>query len=99
MSQRFLIRHFRRLVRRQEDYWNVALRFFDEIKSALPVDTLSVDIYITCNRKVIVLDLNPWGDPTDPLMFRDWNREITEPLGCLLVPPPCMISGDVNVSF
>ncbi|MEI3039453.1 MAG: hypothetical protein V8T90_10390 [Victivallales bacterium] len=99
MSQRFLIRHFRRLVRRQEDYWNVALRFFDEIKSALPVDTLTVDIYITCNRKVIVLDLNPWGDPTDPLMFRDWNREITEPLGCLLVPPPCMISGDVNVSF
>ena len=45
------------------------------------------------------MDLNPWGEPTDPLMYRDWNREVKEPLGCLLVPPPCMISGDVNVSF
>ena len=99
MSQRFLIRHYRRLVHRQEDYWNVAKRFFEEIKGLLPVDTLTVDIYITCKRKVIVMDLNPWGEPTDPLMYRDWNREVKEPLGCLLVPPPCMISGDVNVTF
>lgn len=99
MSQRFLTRHFRRLVRRQEDYWNVAKMFFEEIRSSLPVDTLAIDIYITCKRKVIVVDINPWGEPTDPLMFRDWNREIPEPLGCLLVPPPCMISGDVHVSF
>ena len=77
----------------------MAKQFFEEIKGLLPVDTLTVDIYITCKRKVIVMDLNPWGEPTDPLMYRDWNREVKEPLGCLLVPPPCMISGDVNVSF
>ena len=50
-------------------------------------------------RKVLVLDLNPWGEPTDPLMFRDWNRHVDAPLGCLLVPSPHTLSGDVNVSF
>ena len=99
MSQRHLVRHFRRLEGRKEEYWRVAQEFFREIKESLPVASLAMDVYITSNRKVLVLDLNPWGEPTDPLMFRDWNRHVDAPLGCLLVPAPHTLSGDVNVSF
>ncbi len=99
MSQRHLVRHFRRLEGRKEEYWRVVQEFFCEIKESLPVASLAMDIYITSNRKVLVLDLNPWGEPTDPLMFRDWNRHVDAPLGCLLVPSPHTLSGDVNVSF
>lgn len=99
MSQRHLVRHFRRLEGRREEYWRVVQEFFREIREILPVSSLVMDVYITSNRKVLVLDLNPWGEPTDPLMYRDWNRHVDAPLGCLLVPPPHTLSGDVNVSF
>lgn len=99
MSQRFLIRHFRRLEKRTGEYWEIANNFFDSIQPMLPVPDLAMDIYVTSRKKVIMLDLNPWGDPTDPLMMASWNRDLSTPLGCLIVPPPHMISGDVNVSF
>ena len=99
MSQRHLVRHFRRLEGRREEYWRVVQEFFREIRDILPVPSLAMDIYITSNKRVLVMDLNPWGDPTDPLMFRDWNRHVDAPLGCLLVPAPHTLSGDVNVSF
>lgn len=99
MSQRFLIRHFRRLEKRTDEYWNVANEFVNSISSQLPVPDIVIDIYITNRKKVIMLDLNPWGDPTDPLMMASWNRDLSTPLGCLIVPPPHVISGDVNVSF
>lgn len=99
MSQRFLIRHFRRLEKRTEEYWDLASEFVSSVREFLPVPDLAADIYITSRKKVILLDLNPWGDPTDPLMMASWNRDLSTPLGCLIVPPPHTISGDVNVSF
>ena len=99
MSQRFLIRHFRRLEKRTEEYWDLADEFIQSVSGLLPEQDIVVDIYITSRKKVIMLDLNPWGEPTDPLMMASWNRDLSAPLGCLIVPPPHMISGDVNVSF
>lgn len=99
MSQRFLIRHFRRLEKRTGEYWAIAESFVKSIETLLPVPDLAVDIYVTSRKKVIMLDLNPWGDPTDPLMMASWNRDLSTPLGCLIVPPPHTISGDVNISF
>ena len=99
MSQRFLIRHFRRLEKRTDEYWKLAEDFIQSISGHLPEPDIVVDIYITSRKKVIMIDLNPWGEPTDPLMMASWNRDLSAPLGCLIVPPPHMISGDVNVSF
>lgn len=99
MSQRFLIRHFRRLEKRTDEYWKLADKFIQTIEADLPEKDIVVDIYITSRKKIIMLDLNPWGEPTDPLMMASWNRDLTTPLGCLIVPPPHTISGDVNVSF
>lgn len=99
MSQRFLIRHFRRLEKRTGEYWNIAEKFVKSVEKNLPAEDLVIDIYVTSRKKVIVIDLNPWGEPTDPLMMGSWNRNLSVPLGCLIVPPPHMISGDINVSF
>ena len=99
MSQRFLIRHFRRLEKRTDEYWKLAEKFVQSVENVLPVKDIAIDIYITSRKKVIMLDLNPWGDPTDPLMMASWNRDLSTPLGCLIVPPPHTLSGDVNVSF
>ena len=99
MSQRHLVRHFRRLEGRRDVYWSLAQSFYQENKSSFPLKTFCADIYITSRKRVIVLDLNPWGDPTDPLMYLDWNREETQPLGCLLVPAPQTLSGEIQVSF
>lgn len=99
MSQRFLIRHFRRLEKRTDEYWKLADDFIQSISGLLPEPDIVVDIYITSRKKVIMIDLNPWGEPTDPLMMASWNRDLSVPLGCLIVPPPHVISGDVNVSF
>lgn len=58
-----------------------------------------MDIYITSGKSILVLDLNPWGDPTERLMLHSWEDDFSKPLGCLIVPPPHTLSGDVNVSF
>lgn len=99
MSQRFLIRHFRRLEKRTEEYWQLADDFIQSLSQQLPAPDIVADIYITSRKKIILIDLNPWGEPTDPLMMASWNRDLSTPLGCLIVPPPHVISGDVNVSF
>ena len=99
MSQYWLIRHFRRLEGRRELYWDLAKEFVGKVSWCLPVKDIVMDIYFTSSREIMVVDLNPWGAPTDPLMLRSWERDWTSELGIKLVPPPMKISGDVNVSF
>jgi hypothetical protein len=99
MSQYWLIRHFRRLEGIKGKLWERAQNFFDRISWALPVDTLVMDIYITSDNNVLIVDLNQWGVPTDPLLLRQWERDWEQPTGIVLMPPPTKIFGDVNVSF
>ena len=90
---------FRRLEGVRHSYWTQAADFVDKIAWLLPVKTLVMDIYFTSSGKILIIDLNPWGEPTDPLLVRDWNRDWSAPAGILLMEPPTRIHGDVNVSF
>lgn len=99
MSQYWLVRHFRRLEGRKEGYWSLAKDFVSRLSWRLPLRDLAMDVYVTSKGEMIVIDLNPWGAPTDPLMLRSWEQDWTQELGIRLIPPPHQISGDVNVSF
>ena len=65
----------------------------------LPVKTLVMDIYFTASGDILIIDLNPWGEPTDPLLLQSWERDWSVPAGIVLMDPPTRIYGDVNVSF
>jgi hypothetical protein len=65
----------------------------------MPALDLVVDIYITSDNNVLILDLNPWGGETDPKMLNTWDRDWEQEIGIVLMPPPTRINGDVNVSF
>ena len=99
MSQYYLIRHFRRLEGVKESYWEKAQKFVDEIIWLLPVKTLVIDIYFTSDNEILIIDLNKWGEPTEPLMLDRWDRDWATPAGIVLMPAPIPISGDVNISF
>lgn len=99
MSQYHLVRHFRRLEGVKKDYRKAADKFVDSIAWLLPMKDVVMDIYFTSARQILIIDLNAWGEPTDPLMLRSWDRDWSEPAGIVLMPPPTRISGDVNVSF
>jgi len=99
MSQYWLIRHFRRLEGRKELYWDMAKSFVASVSWCLPSADMAMDIYITSGKEIIVVDLNPWGPPTNPLMLRAWDQDWSREQGIRLISPPTTISGDVNVSF
>lgn len=49
----------------------------------------------------MIIDLNEFGLPTDPLLLKSWNinwYDVPEPK-LKLMPPPFRISGEVKVSF
>ena len=99
MSQYNLIRHFRRLEGIREELWKSAERWFAEIAWRLPVKNVVIDIFLNGDNEVHVIDLNPWGGPTNPLLLRSFDRDWSKVTGLVLMPPPMKISGDVAVSF
>ena len=99
MSQYWLIRHFKRLPARLERYWKSASELIERIAPDLPVRDLTVDIYFKKTGEILIIDLNPWGEPTDPLMYNTWERDWSQPGECLIVPAPHQVSGDVNVKY
>ena len=99
MSQYWLTRHFRRLEGVKEQIWEQVNEFFNEISWNLPAETFVMDIYMTSSKKFLIVDLNPWGEDTDPLLLGSWDRDWTKKEKLVLMPPPTKIFGDVNVSF
>ncbi len=99
MSQYHLIRHFRRLEGVKEKYWQMAEEWVGELFWRLPVKTLVMDVYITSGDEFLLIDLNPWGGETDPLLLNTWDRDWSKSSGIQLMAPPIAISGDVKVSF
>lgn len=99
MSQYYLIRHFRRLEGLKDKFLAKAEKFVDEIIWQLPVKTLVIDIYFTSDDEIMIVDINPWGMPTQPLMLDTWERDWSQFAGIVLMPPPISVSGDVNISF
>ncbi|MBQ9502364.1 MAG: hypothetical protein IJU70_09435 [Lentisphaeria bacterium] len=100
MSQYWLIRHFPLLDKNGKHYWNMARKLADDVVWQLPVSDFVMDIYITRDEDILIIDLNPWGPPTDPLLLRDWDRDdwMDRP-GLKVMLPPTKISGNVHVSF
>lgn len=98
-SQYNLDRHYRRLEGVRDKYWQLLLDFVNSNIWKLPVKTLVMDVYITSKDEILVFDLNPWGEPTAPLLLRSWERDWQEQGGLVLMDPPTAISGDVKVSF
>ena len=99
MSQYWLIRHFRRLPARLERYREKANELVQRISGQLPAPDCVMDIYFTKTEEILILDFNPWGAPTDPLMYNTWDRDWSQPAKCEIVPPPHQVSGDVNVHY
>ena len=99
MSQYWLIRHFRRLVGRKEMYWDLAEKLIEKISWLLPCPDIVVDIYFTSQNEILIIDFNPWGEPTSPLIFRSWDYDWQGDNGIKIIEPPVKVGGDVNVSF
>lgn len=99
MSQYWLTRHYRRLAGVKQKYYEKAKSFVESIAWLLPVHTLTMDIYFTSRKEILIIDLNPWGPPTSPLLLKSWERDWNVDSGIVLIGPPTTISGDVNVSF
>ena len=99
MSQYHLIRHFRRLEGVRDKYWSIAEKLVRQIGWMLQLPELVMDVYISSSGKIQIIDLNPWGPPTDPLLLRSWDRDWSTPPGLMLRAPPAKLSGSVDVSF
>ncbi len=99
MSQLWLTRHFRRLDGIKERFWRKANDFFAETGWLIPAVSCAVDIYFTASGRILVVDINPWGEPTSPLLFRSWDNDWEKNGGVKIIPPPIKIAGDVKVSF
>jgi hypothetical protein len=99
LSQYWLVRHFRRLEGRKKDFWEKAVKLVEKISWLLPSSTIVMDVYFTSAGEILILDFNPWGDPTNPLMLKTWDQDWNETPGIRLIPPPEKVGGDINVSF
>ena len=99
MSQYWMTRHYPKLEKVREKYWTLAVDFIDRNFWVLPEQDLAIDIYFTSKDEILVIDLNPFGEPTDPLMLNSWNQDWQNSMGLKLIPHPTAISGDINVSF
>ena len=99
MSQRFLTRHLPNLVAREQDIWGLGQSLVANIGEFLPADDVTMDVYLTATGRLMVLDLNPFGPPTNPLLLRNWEQDWSKELGLKLLPRPIQLRGDVSVSF
>ncbi len=99
MSQYWLTRHYKRLEGIKKKLWEKADKFVNEISWLLPHHTLVMDVYFTSTGAILIIDLNIWGEPTNPLLLKTWENDWNTTLGIFTIPPPTMISGDINVSF
>jgi len=72
ISQRDHASFYSYLIPMKIDIQHKIQEFFDvHIKSQYFDDTYVFDVYMQ-NMKVFIVDFNPWGDVTDPLLF-DWE--------------------------
>ncbi len=99
MSQYCLERHFKRLAKRQEEIWQRGLELAEAMAPFVPETPFTADCYLKSDGDMLLVDLNPWGPPTDPLLFRNWDRDWDGAGGLKLIPPPVTMGGNVKVSF
>ncbi len=99
MSQLDLNNYFPRIVSRSDFYWQKADEFVQDIAAFLPQKNIVIDLYFTSKDEIIIIDLNDWGLPTDPLLLRIWDRNWEHRSGLKLISKPVKLKGNVSVSF
>lgn len=99
ISQMNLTRHFARLDGRRKEIAQKADKLVAEMHEIQPLEAVAIDVYLTSSGELLVVDFNPWGAPTDPLLLRSWDRDWSEPVGLKLIEKPTKLGGDVEVSF
>ena len=98
MSQRNLERQFRRLEGRKDEFWQKAQEFIGQLSPFLEVGNVVVDIYFTADNQILIVGFNQWEE-CNPLLFKKWDRDWSEPSGIKLMAAPIKMQGDVKVSF
>jgi len=75
VSQRHMTQYFPQLESRQEDILDALLRFHARkiIPSTFPPEAFVYDVYVTPQGTVKIVDINPWGGTTSPLLF-SWEE-------------------------
>lgn len=101
MSQKCLKRHYKRFAAKsiQETLYSRAEQMIQEVSSKIPTDTYVMDIYFTQALMPMIIDLNEFGEPTDPLLMRKWDIDWEVDYGLRLIPPTTKVAGDINVAF
>jgi hypothetical protein len=98
MSQRYINKHVSKLNGRENEIWQLAEQLFENCATFLPLEDIVVDLYLTSTKRLMILDMNLWGE-CDPLLLKDWDQDWNALSGLKLVPKPLKLSGDVSVSF
>jgi hypothetical protein len=99
MSQRWLENYHASLHRNADEIWHKAGELAADIAPFLPAADVVADVYLTSVGDYLLIDLNSWGPPTDPLLMRNWDRDWDAEVGLRLVPKPIVLRGNVEVSF
>jgi len=85
MCQYNLVRHFRRLEGIKQELYSTVEKWFNEL-GELPIKDLTMDIYLdNDDRDVRIIDLNPWGGTTDPLLLRTFDQDWSQVSGIKLM--------------
>ena len=99
ISQYHLDRHLPGIARREREIHGKTRKLIDQIAPRLPAANIVVDIYLTSDGDIMLVDMNTWGGDTDPLLLRTWDRDWSKDAGLILVPEPIKMKGDISVSF
>jgi len=99
MSQLVLDRHHAHLQKREQDIWQKSCKLAEIISPRLTVDNTVVDAYLCSDGSFLLVDFNAWGEPTNPLLLRTWDRDWAEVAGLKLLQKPVKMGGDISVSF
>lgn len=74
ISQREVTTFYPAVVEKKERLREVIREFFiDHVKANFELENYTFDVYVTRNESVKILDFNPWGAFTLPLLF-DWEE-------------------------
>ncbi len=99
MSQYRLRKHVPKIAKRKAEIWSKATVFAECISRGLLAEDIVVDVYLCSDGKLLLVDLNARGDPTDPKLLNTWDRDWDETIRLKLIPRPIKMKGDVSVSF
>ena len=74
ISQRDITTYYEFLYNDKEDIQDLLYDFFhDHIDTNFPLQSYCIDVYIDKKKRVWIVDFNPFGNPTDALLF-EWHE-------------------------